>query len=441
MNLVDKINTRQARVAVVGLGYVGLPLSMLFARSGFRVTGIDNNPERVASLNAGRSYIKDVSNDELKSVQSHDAQEPAVGGCFRATTDYETLWNTDAVIVCVPTPLSKSKEPDLSYIVKVAEEVAKRLHPGELVVLESTSYPGTTEEILLPRFSQMGLDAGKDFYLAFSPERIDPGRQDWTLENTPKVVGGVTLKCQEIAASLYGSVVKRVIPVSSPRTAEMVKLLENTFRAVNIGLVNEMAIMCDRLKIDVWEVIDAAATKPFGFMPFYPGPGLGGHCIPVDPLYLAWKLRAVNYHARFIDLADQVNFGMPLYVVDKITQALNDERKALKGSNILVLGVTYKRDAADTRESPALDVLLLLQEKGAVVSYHDPFIPQLTEGGLNLSAAPLNAKTLSQADCLVVTTDHQTYDWDWIVKHSRLIVDTRNATRGVRQPHARVIKL
>ncbi len=433
MDLLEKIDKRQAIVAIIGLGYVGLPLGMLFARAGFRVVGIDNNPERVSSLQEGHSYIPDVSEEEVRSALSPRENSAGGMGCFRATTDNEVLREADAVIVSVPTPLSKSKEPDLSYVVAATTEVAKRVHRGELVVLESTSYPGTTEELVLPQLSQGGFQAGRDFYLAFSPERIDPGRADWALENTPL--------CREAAACLYRTAVRQVVPVSSARTAEMVKLLENTFRAVNIGLVNEVAIMCDRLNIDVWEVIEAASSKPFGFLPFYPGPGLGGHCIPVDPLYLAWKLKTMDYHARFIELADQVNFGMPQYVLDKILLALNAEAKAIKGSKVLVLGVAYKRDVADTWESPALDVMLLLQERGAQLSYHDPYVPWVSQDGLELRSIALTTEALEQADCVVIVTDHHSYDWAWIVQHSHLVVDTRNATKGMAPGHARIVKL
>lgn len=419
--LMNKFRTRTARIAVIGIGYVGLPLAVSFAEAGFNVIGIDVNKKRVSGVNVAKTYIADIPSERLAAV---------VPGKLSATTDYNLLRDADAVIICVPTPLNKTKDPDISFIRMAAEEIAKRLHPGMLVVLESTSYPGTTEEILLPRFEQTGLVVGEDFFLAFSPERIDPGRGDWTVKNTPKVVGGVTKACTEVAKTLYSSTLDTLVPVSSPRTAEMVKLLENTFRAVNIALVNEMAIMCDHLDLDVWEVINAAKTKPFGFMPFYPGPGLGGHCIPIDPQYLSWKLKTLDYRARFIEVAEEINFGMPRYVLEKITNGLNSKRKPLKGSKVLVLGVAYKPNVGDTRDSPALEIIRLLDEKGVSVSYNDPHVPGPLPK-LGLSSVELKDATLKGADCVVIVTDHGSYDWDRIVKNSKLVVDTRNATRGV----------
>lgn len=504
MNLLDRFHSRQATVAVVGLGYVGLPLAVAFAEAGFRVIGIDIDAQRVADLNAGHSYVSDVSSEqlaplvapevgtELPSVIRHPLpvtsnQLPANPqsqipnpesnfGRLSATTSYDALHDADAVIICVPTPLSKTKDPDMSHIISATDEIARRLHRDMLVVLESTTYPGTTEELILPRLQRgeadgkgdakghpesgtraevppqpvkepgrstpnLDLRVGRDFFLAFSPERIDPGRTDYTIRNTPKVIGGITPACTAAARTLYECVIEKVVPVSSPKVAEMVKLLENTFRAVNIALVNEVAIMCDRLGIDVWEVIDAAGTKPFGFMRFYPGPGLGGHCIPIDPQYLAWKLKTINYNARFIQLAGEINFGMPQYVLGKIADALNEAGKPLKGSRVLLLGVAYKADVGDLRESPALDLIHLLQEKGADVAYHDPYVPHLDEDGIVLSGVTLDRGALQAADCVVITTDHRSYDWEWVVQNSRLVVDTRNATRGVRAGNARIVKL
>jgi|Deesub1362A_J573_1020465.scaffolds.fasta_scaffold09936_2 UDP-N-acetyl-D-glucosamine dehydrogenase len=455
MFLLEKIERREAVVSVIGLGYVGLPLAVAFAEAGFRVIGIDIDQARVDAVNRGESYVQDVPRDVLARY---------AGDRLSATTDYDALEEVDATIICVPTPLSKTKDPDMSYIVAATEEIAQRLHPGMLIVLESTTYPGTTEELILPRleaaYARRWADGdhvavsgqrsavsgrqsavGTGFFLAFSPERIDPGREDWTVRNTPKVIAGVTPQCLKIARALYECAIEQVIPVSSPRVAEMVKLLENTFRSVNIALVNEVAIMCDRLGIDVWEVIEAAKTKPFGFMPFYPGPGLGGHCIPIDPQYLAWKLKTLNYNARFIQLAAEINFGMPQYVLGKIADALNEDGKPLKGSRVLILGVAYKRDVGDTRESPALDLIRLLQGKGADVVYHDPYVPRLEVDGVPMSSVTLDEAALQRADCVVIVADHSEYDWEWIVEHSRLVVDTRNATKGVVANSARVVKL
>ena len=453
MQLLDKIESRQAAVSVIGLGYVGLPLAVLFAEAGFRVIGVDVDGDRVDSINRGESYIQDLPSGTLEGLASDggapeskklvptDGRPP---GTISATTDYEALSLADVAIVCVPTPLSKTRDPDVSHIVVTADEIATRLHPGMLIVLESTSYPGATEELILPRLRDangQGFEVGTDFFLAFSPERIDPGRTDWTISNTPKVIGGITPQCVEAANALYQCVVERVVAVSSPRVAEMVKLLENTFRATNIALVNEMAIICDRLGVDVWEVIEAAKSKPFGFMPFYPGPGLGGHCIPVDPQYLAWKLKTLNYTARFIQLASEINFGMPEYVVGKIVDALNENGRALKGARVLVLGVTYKADVADLRESPALDLIQRLHEKGADVAYHDPYFPKLEVEELSMAGVDVLQDALREADCVVIATAHQSYDWEWVMDNSELIVDTRNATAEVPRGSARVVKL
>lgn len=431
--LLDKIADRQAVIGIVGLGYVGLPLAVAFAQEGFQVIGVDVDNRKIDALNQGESYVEDIPAAVLKPLID--------SGIIRATTDYAAMAAADAISICVPTPLRKTKDPDISYIIHAADCLAAHMPPGQgqLIVLESTTYPGTTDEIVLPRFNRDGLEVGRDFFMAFSPERIDPGRTDYTVRTTPKVIGGVTPDCLEVAVALYGTVVDNPVAVSSTATAEMVKLLENTFRAVNIGLVNEVALMCDKLGLNVWEVVGAAATKPYGFMPFYPGPGLGGHCIPIDPHYLSWKLRTLNYTARFIELAAEVNSHMPDYVLGKVGDALNDERKALNGSRILVLGAAYKRDVGDVRESPALDVIHLLRGRGADVVYHDPYIPTMFLDGDELSSVELSAETVAAADCVVVVTDHTVYDWEWLTANARLIVDTRNAvgSSGV----ARVVRL
>lgn len=421
--LLDKIEAREARVGIVGLGYVGLPLAVAFAEAGFEVVGVDVSREKVEALNRGASYVEDVADDVLSTLVQQ--------GLLHAHDDYAVLSDVDAISVCVPTPLRKSKDPDISYIIDAAECIARYEGCGKLIVLESTTYPGTTEEVFLPRLSSNGEVVGQDFFLAFSPERIDPGRTDYTVYTTPKVIGGMTRDCLETALALYGAIVEQPVPVSSPAAAEMVKLLENTFRAVNIGLVNEVALMCDRLGLNVWEIVEAAATKPYGFMPFYPGPGLGGHCIPVDPHYLSWKLRTLNYTARFIELADDVNRHMPDHVTGKIADALNDDRKAINGSCIFVLGVAYKPNVGDLRESPALDIILLLQQSGAKVSYNDPYIADLSHEGIPLQSEPLDNERLAQADCVVVVTHHDVYDWQAIADHAHLIVDTRNAMKNV----------
>lgn len=475
--LLQRIKTRQASVAIIGLGYVGLPLAVVYAEAGFHVTGIDVDAKRVDTLNAGRSPIADVPSERLRPLlpqtlspndsmttlstgivgtgkaqgsngngNGHHRTEVGLRGSFRATTDYDVLFDVDAVIICVPTPLSSTKDPDMSFIISAGDEIARRLHSGMLIVLESTTYPGTTEEIILPRLHSVKvgdamLQVGKDFFLAFSPERIDPGRTDWTVRTTPKVVGGTTPECLEVAKTLYGSAIQTVVPVSKTQTAEMVKLLENTFRAVNIALVNEVAIMCDRLDVDVWEVIEAAKTKPFGYMPFQPGPGLGGHCIPIDPHYLAWKLKTLNYTARFIELAEEINFGMPHYVLSKISDALNEESKPLRGSRVLVLGAAYKADVGDVRESPTLDLLHLLREKGADVNYNDPFVPRLKLDGIVMTSVPLTEELLQAADCVVISTPHSSYDWQWVLENTRLVMDTRNATGKTPNGSAKVVKL
>jgi len=414
-------------VAVIGLGYVGLPLAVAFAEKGFAVVGIDVDAVKVAALERGESYVQDIPAARLRGVLPRLA----------ATTDYSALERCDAAIICVPTPLNKTRDPDVRYVIAAGESVARYLHPGMLVVLESTTYPGTTEELLLPmltarstleRLQVDSFEVGKDFFLAFSPERIDPGNKQWTVENTPKVVGGITLACREVAAALYGTIIERIVPVSSTQAAEMVKLLENTFRAVNIALVNEVAIMCDKLGLDVWEVIEAAATKPYGFMKFTPGPGVGGHCIPLDPHYLSWKLKTLNYNARFIQLAGEINTEMPRWWVDKVVDALNEAGKPVKGSRVLVLGVAYKKDVDDVRESPALDIIELLRQKGAEVRYHDPYVPAIRHNAFALVSETDLGAALDAADCVVVVTDHSWYDWPAIRVRAKAIVDTRHVT-------------
>ena len=424
--LTRKIADKSARIGVIGLGYVGLPLAVEFVGAGFDVTAIDLDQRKVEAINQCRSYIKDVPGEAVRSAVE--------SGKLHATTDYRALREVDTISICVPTPLRKTKDPDISYIVSATESIADNFRPGQLIVLESTTYPGTTDEVILPRLSTGGHTVGEDFFLAFSPERVDPGNPHYHTGNIPKVIGGVTPVCGELAVALYSTVIEKIVPVSSTSTAEMVKLLENTFRAVNIGMANELAIMCAKLGIDVWEVIDAAATKPFGFMPFYPGPGLGGHCIPVDPHYLSWKLKTLDYKARFIELASEINTDMPNYVLDLVADALNDNSKAIRGSRVLVLGVTYKRDVEDVRESPAIDIINLLKSKGAQVDYHDPYALtlQVIEGQPHLQSIPeLTDTTLGSYDAVLITTDHTLYDWRWIAETSQLLVDTRNATKGL----------
>jgi UDP-N-acetyl-D-glucosamine dehydrogenase len=426
VSLKDKIENRTARVGIIGLGYVGLPLAVEFAREGFDVTGFDVDEAKVAAINARRSYIGDVKTEDLASA--------VTAGKLRATTDMSKLAEMDAIDICVPTPLRKTKDPDMSYVVSAAEQIAKYLRPGQLIVLESTTYPGTTAELLQPMFEAKGLTAGTDFFLAFSPERVDPSNPKFNTRNTPKVVGGTTPECSALAALLYAAAVDTVVPVSSTQVAEMVKLLENTFRAVNIGLVNEIALMSHRMNIDVWEVIDAAKTKPFGFMPFYPGPGLGGHCIPIDPFYLSWKARQSGFECRFIELAGHVNGSMPSYVVERIGEALNTVKKAINGARVHVMGIAYKKDVSDMRESPALDVIELLQKRGAALSYTDPFVPRLQHGDINLCSVD-EAQAAHGIDCAVVCTDHAAFDYAGMPKRFPLIVDTRNALKGQQAPH------
>ncbi len=420
--LQEKIATRSLRVAVIGLGYVGLPLAATFAETGFHVTGIDTDQQKVDAGNRGESYIPDVSSSTLQALLETKR--------IYFTTDFAILNDIDAVSICVPTPLRKTRDPDISYIISATQQVRAHLHPGQLVVLESTTYPGTTDEVLLPELESAGLKVGVDFFLAFSPERIDPGNPNFDTRNTPKIVGGITTACTELAQAFYGAAIEKVVPVSSAGVAEMVKLLENTFRAVNIGLVNEIAVICEKLSIDVWEVIDAAATKPFGFMRFLPGPGLGGHCIPVDPHYLSWKLKTLDYTARFIELAAEINSSMPRYVVNKIGEALNEQRRSFNGATVLVLGVAYKRNVGDIRESPALDIIAQLLARKALVLYNDEYIPSLALHNETLYSQPVSSSLLQAADCVVIVTDHDYYDVAWIIRDARCIVDTRNLTQG-----------
>jgi len=468
--VINKFTSRQAHVAVIGLGYVGLPLCVLLAEAGYRVTGIDLDETKVAAINRGESYIEDISGERLSKVAG-DARSLSKGGKwqvaddesalhpfapspghFSATTDYSVLAGCDAVSICVPTPLNKTGDPDITYIVAASEQIARYLHPGMVVILESTTYPGTTTEVVLPILansewrvasgergsadggdtsqspvaSPRSLAPGSDFFLAFSPERVDPGRTDWTTRNTPKVIGGVTAACLQAASAYYGQAVERLVPVSSPEAAELTKLFENTFRSVNIGLANELLLMCDKLGLDAWEVIEAAATKPFGFMKFTPGPGLGGHCIPIDPEYLSWKMRTLRYKTRFIELASEINTEMPPYWVQKVQDALNEAGKPVKGSRILVLGVAYKKNVSDLRESPALDIIHLLEEKGALVDYHDPHVPSFQTDGLRKRCVDDLDAAIQSADCVVVATDHSAYDWPAIGTQARLVVDTRH---------------
>jgi UDP-N-acetyl-D-glucosamine dehydrogenase len=417
--LIHKAERRDALFGIIGLGYVGLPLAVELANAGYRILGFDVSQRVVEGLNAGKSHVKDISDERLKAVLEK--------GLFEATADGSRLADCDVISICVPTPLSKFKDPDVSYIVAATETVKKVLRPGQAIILESTTYPGTTREIMLPALESTGLKAGKDFFLAFSPERVDPGNPVYQTKNTPKVVGGITEDCRRVVMALYAPAIDTLVPVTTTEAAELVKLLENTFRSVNIGLVNEMAIVCDKLGVDVWEVIEAAATKPFGFMKFLPGPGLGGHCIPIDPHYLAWKMRGLNYKTRFIDLAGELNTEMPVFWVRKVADSLNLAGKAVRGSSVLILGVAYKRDIEDIRESPALDIIKLLEGQGAKVSYHDPFVPEFVEDGHHARSVPLTRETLSAADCVVIVTDHSNIDYATVESHARIVVDTRNA--------------
>lgn len=451
---IDGFHSRDAHIAVIGLGYVGLPLCVAFAKAGYRVTGIDVDERKVESINSGESYIEDIPSEILKSLLPSQVEmagtannamhlaamavesdlaatptmQPRENGYLQATTDFSVLSKCDAVSVCVPTPLNKTGDPNLAYIVESTQQISKYLHQGMVVVLESTTYPGTTTEIMLPLLEEDNADliVGEDFFLAFSPERIDPGRVDWTVETMPKVMGGVTPECLEVASAYYEAAIGTLVPVSSPGAAEMTKLFENTFRSVNIGLANELLLMCDKLGLDAWEVLEAAATKPFGFMKFTPGPGLGGHCIPIDPHYLSWKLRSLKYNARFIELASEVNTSMPAYWVQRVQDKLNDADKPVKGSKVLVLGVAYKKDVSDLRESPSLDIIHLLTSKGARVSYHDPYVSAIAHDGLEMIGVTDLDVAVAKADCVIIATDHSDYDWNMIVNRADLLVDTRH---------------
>jgi UDP-N-acetyl-D-glucosamine dehydrogenase len=428
---IAKIINKTAKIAIIGQGYVGFPLAVEFAKAGFSVTGIDVSEKKIDLINQGISFIPDVKSEDIVDVIREKK--------LTATTNFSTLGDMNVVIICVPTPLSKTREPDVSFIVGAVRKVSKHLKPRQLIVLESTTYPGTTEECVLPMLEERGMVVGQDFYLAFSPERVDPGNPVYKTKNVPKVVGGVTAHCTEVASVLYENCVEKVVSVSSPQVAEMAKLLENTFRSVNIGLVNEMALLCDKMGIDIWEAISAASTKPFGYMPFYPGPGLGGHCIPIDPLYLSWKARSLGFEPRFIELADTVNRYMPYHVVNKIADALNGESKSVRGSSILIIGVAYKRDIDDVRESPALDIIGMLQKKGAQISYYDPLVKSISLDGLCLSSESLSRKLLERSDCVVILADHSGIDYQEVAEHSTLIVDTRNILKNFSKKH--IIKL
>ena len=431
--LRGRIESRDARIGVIGLGYVGLPLAVALAKAGFHVTGFDLDGQKVAGLNAGESYIEDVPSADVRAVRD--------AGRLDATTDFSGLTRTDVINICVPTPLTRSKDPDVSHMASAMDEIRKRLRAGQLVILGSTTYPGTTSELFIPALSETGLVVGQDFSLAFAPERIDPGNEQFTIRNVPKVVGGETPLCTELASAVFSSIFDQIVPVSSTQSAEMVKLLENTFRAINIGLANEVALMCQRLGLDVWEVIDAAATKPYGFMKFVPGPGLGGHCIPVDPSYLSWKMKSLNFSARFIELATDINTHMPQHVCDRVADLLNDARLAVNGARVLVMGVAYKNDIGDMRESPALDVISLLAEKGADIRYHDPHVPEFALGDAQYKSVDLSDEVLDSTDLAVVITAHSDVDYQRLVERTPRVFDTRNATKAVEHGREKIVKL
>lgn len=431
--MADCFVPNQTTVAVIGLGYVGLPLVTEFGLAGINGIGIDIDPEKVQAINRGESYIPDVESEVVKSLVD--------SGKLRATTDFSILKEADAIVICVPTPLRKTKEPDISHIISACNEIVRHLRKGQLVILESTTYPGTTDEVILPVFERTGMRVGRDFFLAFSPERVDPGNKRFTTRTICKIIGGVTPECTKRAAALYSHAIDKVIPASNARVAETAKLLENTYRSVNIALANEMALMCRHLGIDVWEVIEAAATKPFGFQAFFPGPGIGGHCIPLDPYYLTWKARVSGFETKIIGLAGEINSSMPHHVVSLISDALNDEGKCIKRSKILILGVAYKKDVGDTRESPALEIMELLQEKGADMRYSDPFVPSMEIGGQVYRSVPNDVSFLEEADCTVIVTDHKAFNYQTIGKHAQLVLDTRNAMRKVTKPKARTVRL
>ena len=433
--LIQKIKKKESLIGIIGLGYVGLPLVVRFAEEGFKILGFDVDSQKVAQLKRGRSYLKAIPSSQISQLIRN--------GHFDVTDDFFRLNEPDCILICVPTPLSDKMEPDLQYIENTTEAIQKRLRKGQLVVLESTSYPGTTEELILPRLKSTGLIPGKDFFLGYSPEREDPGNKEFTTREIPKIVSGVTPSCKKVVTTLYQQIVLRVVPVSSPMVAELTKLLENIYRSVNIALVNELKMLADRMGIDIWEVIDAASTKPFGFSPFYPGPGMGGHCIPIDPYYLSWKAREFDFTTRFIHLAGEINVHVPYYVVNKIQDALNQRGKSLKGAKVLILGVAYKRDVDDARESPALFIMELLRKKGANLLYHDPYIPVLPKFRkyhFKLKSIPLTESLLHRMDAVVVVTDHTTIDYSWVVRHSPLIIDTRNVTKHITQWNDKIVK-
>ena len=432
-DLRERIESRDALIGVIGLGYVGLPLALAFAKAGFEVIGIDIDAEKVRQLDSDHSYIEDVPSSEIAEARA--------AGRFQATSDFSALTRLDVIHICVPTPLTRSKDPDVSHMANAVEEIRRRLRNGQLVILGSTTYPGTTHDLFVPMLEETGLQVGEDFCLAFAPERIDPANQDFEIRQVPKVVGGETQKCRDLARQIFETIFDEVVPVSSTQSAEMVKLLENTFRAINIGLANEVALMCRRLDLDVWEVIEAAATKPYGFMKFLPGPGLGGHCIPVDPSYLAWKMKSLNFPARFIDVATEINTHMPEHVVERIGDLLNQDRLAVNGARVLILGVSYKRDVGDLRESPALDVIKLLAEKGGDVSFHDPFVGECDVDGTVYKTVDLDEARLSEADLVVILTDHREIDYGFVAEKAARIFDTRNATKNLKNPRAQITKL
>jgi UDP-N-acetyl-D-glucosamine dehydrogenase len=435
MNLIERIKSKESLIGIIGLGYVGLPLVIRFGEENFRVIGFDIDEEKIKKLKQGQSYIKHIPDARIKKLVASRRFDP--------TSDYSRLKEADCVIICVPTPLTINKEPDLSYIQNTTDEIAKYMRKGQLISLESTTYPGTTREILLPKFEKNHLRAGKDYFLVFSPEREDPGNPKFNTKNIPKIVGGITPACAEVGKALYSQIISEVIAVSSPEVAEFTKILENVFRSVNIALVNELKILADRMNVDIWEVIKAASTKPFGFMSFYPGPGLGGHCIPIDPFYLSWKAKALNFNTRFIELAGEVNTGMPNYVVSKIGDALNQNGKCFKNAKILVLGISYKKDVDDTRESPALEIIEMLQEKGAKVLYNDPYIPRIPKvrkHDLRLNSTSLTDELLQGMDAVAIITDHSSYDYGWIVKNAKLVIDTRNATAAITTAKHKIVK-
>lgn len=435
MNLIERIKSKEALIGIIGLGYVGLPLVIRFGEEKFRVIGFDIDEEKIKKLGRGKSYIKHIPDEKIQKLIATRRFEP--------TSDYSRLKETDCIIICVPTPLTINKEPDLSYIKNTTDEIAKYVRKGQLISLESTTYPGTTREVLLPKFEKSHLRPGKDYFLVFSPEREDPGNPKFNTKNIPKIVGGITPACTEVGQALYSQIVDEVIAVSSPEVAEFTKILENVFRSVNIALVNELKILADRMNVDIWEVIKAASTKPFGFMSFYPGPGLGGHCIPIDPFYLSWKAKALNFNTRFIELAGEVNTSMPGYVISKIGDALNQNGKCFKNAKILVLGISYKKDVDDTRESPALEIIEMLQQKGAQVLYNDPYIPHIPKvrkHDLKLSSASLTEELLQSMDAVAIITDHSSYDYEWIVKNAKLTIDTRNATGAITSTKGKIVK-